>query len=98
MPNLSTGVSASATAPALSAFRAAHPDITAWSAVDFDVYEHLIETAPVAAPLPVRIPSAPSSALSVAELRATTEIAYLERDRQLFEQVRYELAAGGGEL
>lgn len=45
--------------------------------------------------LPVRVPAAPSTVPSVAELTVTTEIAYLERDRQLAEQVNFELAAGG---
>lgn len=44
----------------------------------------------------VRLPRrVPAGGLSSAELRATTEIAYLERERQLLEQVAFELAAGG---
>jgi hypothetical protein len=45
--------------------------------------------------LPRHTPAAPSSFPSAAEVRATTEVAYLERDRQLATQVEYDLAAGG---
>jgi hypothetical protein len=72
-------------------FRTAHGEpatavaVTGWDAVDFEVYEHLVEASHIA---------------SVADLRLETEIAYQMRDRQLFEQVAfersaYELAAGG---
>lgn len=63
-----------------------------------DVAAH--EAASYVRPLPRRVPVAPSSALSTADLNLTTEIAYLELDRQRAEQVAFEqatceLAAGG---
>jgi hypothetical protein len=45
--------------------------------------------------LPQRVPAAPVSKTSAAELRATTETAYIQRDRQLAEAVRADLTAGG---
>jgi hypothetical protein len=56
-----------------------------WQPVDFDVYERLVTASHVAA---------------AADLHLTTEIAYLQLDRQRAEQVAfersaYELAAGG---
>lgn len=45
--------------------------------------------------LPQRVPSAPASKPSAAEVRMETEIAYIQRDRQLGDAVRRDLAAGG---
>jgi hypothetical protein len=48
--------------------------------------------------LPRRTPVAPSTTVSPADLHLTTEIAYLERERQDATQLAYELAAGGEDL
>jgi hypothetical protein len=71
-------------------FRAAHPDVTVWSATDHDVHRNLIEIERAASGL-----STVGRAALDRLMAATTEIAYLERERQLAAQVAYELAAGG---
>lgn len=78
-------------------FRAAHPDVTTWSAADHDVHRNLIEIERAASGL---------STIGLAALdrllAATTELAWqtlAEQDMswaaRLPQQVEYELAAGG---
>jgi hypothetical protein len=67
-----------------------HARTTPLSAADIAAHEAASFVRPLARRVPV-------GRLSAAELSVTTEIAYLERERQDATQLAYELAAGGEE-